>query len=165
MTGRPSSFHPEFAEQAEKLCKLGATDTELADFFNVSEKTINTWKKKYQTFFQSIKSGKLIADSNVAASLYQRAIGYSHPDTHFSTLMGAVVETPTIKHYPPDTIAAIFWLKNRRPEQWREKTEREVTVKRSAEDLSDDDLLRIAAGGSDGAAKQKGGEKVATKLH
>ena len=49
-TGRPSSFRPEFAEQAFKLCLLGATDADLADFFHVSEQTVNAWKKAHPDF-------------------------------------------------------------------------------------------------------------------
>lgn len=121
--GRPSSYKPEYAEQAQKLCRLGATDKELADFFGVQERTINNWKAEHPVFLQSLKEGKGLADAEVADKLYRRATGYSHPDTHVSNYQGLITLTPLTKHYPPDTTAAIFWLKNRRPDLWRDKPE------------------------------------------
>lgn len=121
--GRPTSFKEEYCEQAEKLCKLGATDKELADFFGVCEATINNWKIDYPAFLESIKKGKLIADAEVASKLYHRATGYEHEDVDIKVIDGRIVQTQLIKHYPPDTTAAIFWLKNRAPKKWRDKVE------------------------------------------
>jgi len=100
---------------------MGATDKDLADFFEVSETTINNWKNQYPKFLESIKAGKEIADSNVAKSLYERAKGYEHPEVHVSNYKGAITLTPLIKRYPPDTTAGIFWLKNRQPDNWRDR--------------------------------------------
>jgi hypothetical protein len=124
---RPTKFKPEFIEQARKLCKLGATDRELADFFGVTEKTLNNWKLESDEFLQSLKSGKDEADDRVERSLFARAIGYEHDDTDIRVVEGRIVETPIIKHYPPDTTAAIFWLKNRRKDEWRDKVTQELT--------------------------------------
>lgn len=126
--GVKSTYKPEYAEQARKLCLLGATDKELAGFFNVTESTINKWKVDYSEFSESIKSGKDIADGNVADRLYRRAMGYSHDDEDIRTIsigdgMSEIIKTPTVKHYPPDTAAAIFWLKNRQRGKWRDKQE------------------------------------------
>lgn len=125
--GRRTEYREEFAERAYQFCLLGATDKELATFFDVSEKTVNTWKKQHPEFLQSIKKGKEIADATVADRLFKRATGYEHPDTHISVFMGEATITPTIKHYPPDTTACIFWLKNRQKDKWRDKRETEVT--------------------------------------
>lgn len=119
--GRPSAYRPEFPEQAMKLCRLGATDKELADFFGVAESTLSKWKLDFPDFSEALKAGKVAADANVADSLYRRAFGYSHPDVHISNYKGDVTITPITKHYPPETVACIFWLKNRRPDLWREK--------------------------------------------
>lgn len=102
---------------------LGATDIEMAEFFGVVEATINTWKQEHPEFLESIKSGKAVADAEVSAKLYHRATGYEHADTHVSNYMGEVTLTPLIKHYPPETTAAIFWLKNRQPAKWRDRTD------------------------------------------
>lgn len=128
---RPSKYQAVFCEQSEKLCKLGATDRELADFFEVSESTLNLWKLEYPEFSESLKHGKEVADQRVEQSLYHRAMGYSHDAVHVSNYQGEVTLTPIIERYPPDTTACIFWLKNRQPEQWRDvqKIEQTLTVK------------------------------------
>lgn len=123
--GRPSKYKDEYAEQARKLCLLGATDKEMAGFFEVDEATINRWKKDHHDFCESITRGKDIADANVAERLYERALGYSHDEVHVSNYQGDVTLTPLIKHYPPDTPAASLWLRNRQPKKWRDKIDHE----------------------------------------
>lgn len=121
--GRPSKYRKEFVEQAYKLCLLGATDKQLADFFKTTEAAINRWKTAHPEFRESLKAGKIQADAEIAKSLYHRALGYEHPEDDIRALNGGIVITPTIKHYPPDTTAAIFWLKNRQPAVWRDRQE------------------------------------------
>lgn len=121
--GRPSKYKPEFVKQAAKLTGLGATDPELADFFEVSVSTLSQWKIVYPEFMEALKLGKETADQRVVNSLYHRAMGYSHPEDDIRVVNGELVITPTIKHYPPDTTAAIFWLKNRDKANWRDKQE------------------------------------------
>ncbi|MBP2643952.1 MAG: terminase [Firmicutes bacterium] len=125
--GRPTKYKPEFNTQAYKLCLLGATDKQLADFFDVEEKTVNNWKDDYPEFLQSIKAGKDEADSVIAESLFHRAKGFSHPEDKIFNDDGTPLIVPTTKHYPPDTAACIFWLKNRQKAQWRDKVETELT--------------------------------------
>ncbi len=121
--GRPTRYQEKFCIQASKLCKLGAIDKDLADFFGVSEVTINAWKKKYPKFLKSIKASKEDLDGMVERRLFERATGYKHPDVHISNYKGEITITNIKKHYAPDTVAAIFWLKNRQPERWRDKHE------------------------------------------
>ncbi len=147
--GRPSQYNAKtYPKHAEKLCALGATDPELAEFFDVSPSTIDKWKARYPAFLQALKTGKANSDERVERSLYQRAMGYSHPEDKIFFPAGAAepVVVPTIKHYPPDTTAAIFWLKNRRPEVWRDKVETQVNatvqhVTPEAASKEDDDLF------------------------
>jgi hypothetical protein len=119
--GRPSKYKDEFPEQARKLCLLGATDKDLARFFGVQESTLNEWKKVHPEFSESLKAGKELADAVIAESLFHRAKGYSHPEVHVSNYQGAITITPLVKHHPPDPTSMIFWLKNRRPDLWRDK--------------------------------------------
>jgi hypothetical protein len=127
--GRPSKFNHAMCIQVEKLCKLGATDKNLADFFQVEESTINNWKIEFPEFLESIKNGKELADANVAERLYQRAMGFEHDSEEIKVVSngmnsGSSIErVPIKKIYPPDTLAAIFWLKNRNPRAWRDKQE------------------------------------------
>lgn len=125
--GRPTSYKKEYANQAFKLCLLGATDKEMADIFGVSEQTFNAWKKAHPEFLESLKKGKEEADANVANRLYQRALGYEHKEDQIFQYQGKPVIVPTIKHYPPDPTAAIFWLKNRQRRKWSDKQEIELT--------------------------------------
>lgn len=123
--GRPTKYKDEYSEQAYKLCLLGFTNEQLAQFFEVSIQTIDNWKNEYCDFFDAIKKGKEIADANTAVSLYKRANGYTHPETKLFTSRDEegklkIVEHTVIKYYPPDTGALAFWLKNRQPGIWRE---------------------------------------------
>ncbi|HBE5525020.1 TPA: terminase [Escherichia coli] len=126
---RPTKYQEAYAEQARKLCLLGYTDEELADFFEVSESTINKWKLDYPKFSESIKKGKAVADAEVSDRLYQRAMGFVAPDIDIRVIENRIVETPLEKYYPPDTTAAIFWLKNRQKDKWRDKVDHELTGK------------------------------------
>ncbi len=123
MAGRPTEYQKKYCSQAKKLCKLGFTDKELADFFEVEEQTINNWKIEHPEFFESIKAGKDVADGEVVDKLFKRATGYSHPDVDIKVIDGDIRITKLTKHYPPDTAAAIFWLKNRQKKKWRDKIE------------------------------------------
>lgn len=126
---RPEKYKPEYVSQAAVACKLGATDVDLADLFDVSIRTIHYWKINFEEFANALKVGKEYADERVKNALYHRAIGYSHEEDDIRTVSlgndqgSEIVITPTIKHYPPDTTAGIFWLKNRRPDEWRANPE------------------------------------------
>jgi hypothetical protein len=102
------TYREEFAEQARKLCLLlGATDVHLANFFETTDRTIRAWKKKYPEFAAAVEKGKTIADLEVVNSLYNRAVGGSE-------------------------VACFFWLKNRRPVEWRDRLNHEHTGKDGA---------------------------------
>ena len=142
--GRPSCYKSEFSEQAYTLCAKVFLDNDLADFFNVSETTINNWKLAYPEFLESIKAGKDEFDVTVVeGALKHRATGYSHPAVDIRVVNGELVQTPITKHYPPDTSAAIFFLKNRNPARWRDRQQLEHDV---AEDSPMAALLKRVAG-------------------
>lgn len=120
---RPTKYKGEFATQAAKLCELGATDAQLADFFEVAVSTVNLWKVQHKEFSESIKVPKAMADERVEQSLFRRAMGYEHDEVDIRVIDKKIIETPIRKYYPPDSVAMIFWLKNRKPAEWREKVE------------------------------------------
>ncbi len=123
--GRPTKYDPEYVGQAAKLCRLGATDLELGDFFEVSRETIWRWSQAHPEFCNALKVGKAEADERVERSLFARATGYTYDAVKIFQHDGAPVIVPYREHVAPDTTAAIFWLKNRRPADWRDR--REVT--------------------------------------
>lgn len=160
-TGRPSAYRPEFAAQAKKLCELGATDAELAEFFQTTITTIKNWKAQFPEFLAASKLGKEAADERVSTSLYNRAMGYSHEAVKIFMPAGAKepVMAPYVEHVPPDTTACIFWLKNRRPDLWRDVSRQEHSGPNGGpiqtEDVNDSDRAKALAAfvAKTGAAK------------
>ncbi len=132
--GNKPKYEKRYAQMAEVACQLGATDLELAEMFDVCVQTINVWKIKHKEFGRVLKAGKEPANDRVERSLYNRAVGYSYATEKIVTVaqgnnQGSVVErVPIIEHVPPDTTAALKWLNNRRPDQWRERVEHHATV-------------------------------------
>lgn len=121
--GRDSKYQDDFADQAFKLCLLGATDSELADFFSVTETTINNWKKQYPAFFESMKAGKVRADAEVAHSLYRRATG-EHVIVEKLVKKDNDYEKVELKMFVPGEVQAQrLWLLNRSKANWRDKQE------------------------------------------
>lgn len=127
-TGRPSTFDQRFVAVGLRLALLGKTDAEIAHILGVSRSTLNKWKASHPDFADALTRGRDDADGRVAASLFQRALGYSHREEKlFLDRNGNVVRAETTKHYPPDTVAAIFWLKNRQRPMWFEARPRDHT--------------------------------------
>jgi len=121
--GRPTDYREAYVEGARKLARLGATDAEIADFFGVNTSTIYRWKVAHEDFCNALKAGKAEADARVERSLYHRAIGYRQEGVKIFMPAGATepVHAPFTEIIAPDTTAAIFWLKNRKPEEWRDR--------------------------------------------
>lgn len=118
---RPTSYKTRYAIEVYTLCKLGATDKDIAEFFGVTTTTINTWKEVHPKFLASLKAGKIEADKLVLNSLFKRAQGYQTTEVKKTTdEYGKVRIVETTKFVPPDTTAGIFWLKNRDPDAWRD---------------------------------------------
>ena len=123
--GRPTKFRPEFIEAAAAMCADGAIDIELAQAFSVNISTITRWATAHPEFRAALKVAKKPADERVERSLYSRAMGYSFEAVKIFMPAGAdkPVYAPYIEHVPPDPTSMIFWLKNRKPEAWRDKQE------------------------------------------
>jgi hypothetical protein len=126
--GRPTLYRPEMVEQARKLAFLGATDREMAEFFEVSESTFNLWKHEHPELSESAKLGKEAADARVEQSLYRKAVGYSYDSEKVFQFGGQIVRAAVVEHVPPSDTAMIFWLKNRRRDQWRDRQDVEIEV-------------------------------------
>jgi len=131
--GRPSLFKKEYIEQGYQMALLGMTDKDLARIWGVCEQTINVWKVSQPGFLESINKGKDAADAFVADRLFKRATGYTHKAVKIFNDGGTPLIVDYEEHYPPDTGAAIFWLKNRQKAIWRDKQEIDQTVNATVE--------------------------------
>jgi transposase-like protein len=122
--GAPTKYKKEFIKQASKLASLGATDIEIADFFDVDARTLYRWRNLYPEFCQSLIVGKDMSDNRVERSLYQRAIGYEQNDVKIFMPSGHAepVYAPFKANIAADVGAIKLWLTNRRGEKWSDKS-------------------------------------------
>jgi hypothetical protein len=130
--GAPSKYQTEFEEQVFKLCLLGATDKHIADFFGVCEATINNWKHEYPKFLESIRNGKERADIEIANALYHRAKGCSIKTqkaikVKIDQYQEKVEVVDLEEAYPPDPVCIKYFMNNRNPDRWKDKTTHEQT--------------------------------------
>lgn len=121
--GRPLEYDPAYCAQAGRLVRLGLTDAEIAQFFEVAPVTIWRWKDTFPDFCSAIARSKDEVDDLVEQSLYKRAVGFSQDAVKVFMPAGAPepVYAPYVEHIPPEVNAARLWLTNRRPGTWRDK--------------------------------------------
>lgn len=113
----------------EAWARDGLTDEQIASNMGITTSTLYDWKKKYSDISESLKRGKEVVDIQVENALLKRALGYEYEEVKTKKEMGVITEVTTTKKFiPPDTTAQIFWLKNRKPDQWRDKREFGGTV-------------------------------------
>jgi hypothetical protein len=118
--GRKTGYSPRMAAIARKCCERGMTDIEIADMLDIGLATLYRWKAEHPAFSRVFKLGKAEADDRVERSLYNRAVGYDYvAEKPVMTRHGQ--QTMRFRaHVPPDTAAAVWYLKNRRPDRWRD---------------------------------------------
>lgn len=130
------------------MAEAGAIDAEIAVALEVGLRTFTRWKSKYPEIPRVLKVGKQGPDDSVKRSLYSRAKGYEYIDhkVFYNQKTGEVVKVPVTVHVPPDTVAGIFWTKNRLPDEFRDVkgVEHSGVVRQvhQLEDLSDDEIRR-----------------------
>ena len=122
------AFVKPYLERIEHLCRMGATEEEICKKIGVSVSSFNVYKNEHPELLEALKNGKIVADDEVEAALYRRAVGYSCEEVKVNSYADnsnqqRQFRTVTKKEVPPDVTAAIFWLKNRRPERWRDRQE------------------------------------------
>lgn len=116
----------------------GLTNEQIANNMGISVKTLYEWANKYSDFSDALKRAKTIADEEVENALYKRALGYTVTlNKQKVTKDGIAVDCIEEMHIPADTTAQIFWLKNRKPEKWRDKVEQSVTVDDNRQNMKD----------------------------
>jgi hypothetical protein len=125
--GPAPGYKPDHCTLAYKFCLLGATNEDLAGLFEVCVAIIGYWLRKSPEFKQAVQDGRDVADADVAHSLLQKAKGFTHKDVKVLRGDSGAQEVEYNRYFPPDTQAAVFWLRNRRRKQWREVIEHEHT--------------------------------------
>lgn len=143
----------------EGWARDGLTEEQIAkDKIGISRSTLNEWKKKFPDFSDTLKRGKEIVDIQAENALLKKALGgkyteevsraVENPETGETTLQ---VVQRTTKEIPPDTAALIFWLKNRRPDKWRDKRdvnmEAEIKNENPFEGLTTEELRKLIQDG------------------
>ena len=133
----------------EGWARDGLTDEQIANNIGIRRPTLYDWKNKYPDISDALKKGKEVIDRQVENALLKRALGYEYIETTKElTDLGLTVTKQVTKQVSPDTTAQIFWLKNRKPKEWRDKKETEVTgnlnVNNPFSDLSVDELRKLA---------------------
>lgn len=119
-------IEPEGLLLIEGWARDGLTDEQIAHNMGISRSTLNEWKDKFSDISDTLKKGKEIIDRQVENALLKRALGYSYSETtrERNKDTGEMVTTKIVtKEVVPDVTAQIFWLKNRKPDQWRDKPE------------------------------------------
>lgn len=117
---------PDGLIKIEGWARDGLTEEQIANNMGIGYSTLQNWKTKFQDIKDALKRGKEVVDRQVENALLKRALGYEYEEVKEKFEGGVLTErTITKKEVVPDTTAQIFWLKNRKPEQWRDK--REVT--------------------------------------
>lgn len=151
----PMKYNPEYHDDwAWSLALKGATDQEVAEAFGISKRTVLRWKEEHPSFAEAYQRGKDVADAKVKKALYERAIGYevtekeSTVDVDPKTGESKPVRVKTTtKKYPPDTMAAMYWLNNRTKGEFSQRQEITLggAVRTSPmENLSEEELRKLA---------------------
>ena len=120
-------LQPDNLLRLQAWARDGATDAEIAERIGIGRDTLYLWKKKYPDISDTLKRGKEVVDIEVENALLKRALGYEYEEvTKEMTYapdgkpLGLLVTKVVTKRERPDVTAQIFWLKNRRPELWRD---------------------------------------------
>ena len=118
----------------EAWARNGLTDEQIAQNMGVAYSTLRAWRDKFSALSAALKRGKEIVDVQVENALLKKALGYSYDEITQENRLNPVtgefeltITKVVTKEIVPDTTAQIFWLKNRRPDLWREKQNIELS--------------------------------------
>jgi hypothetical protein len=134
--GMKSRYKPGYARVARKAFEQGCTLLQVADMLGCSEPTMYAWRLKYPQFARAFVLGKDAAAERVERSLYERAIGYSFNAEKAVITRNGQEMLRWREHIPPDTAAALAYLRNMRPDRWRDRSsvDHNVSIYTSIED-------------------------------
>lgn len=117
---KPPKPFPFDLSLCKKLASFGLTNDQIAEALDVHVSTLYDYKREFPEFDEALKNGKKYADAHVEDSLYRRALGFETVETVTKFYHGVWQSTEIAKRYPPEVLACIFWLKNRKPSEWRD---------------------------------------------
>lgn len=148
--GRPTTYSKQLADITLNLYREGKTDAQVAGIIDVSEKTLYNWRQENPEYLLAIRDIKDLDDMQVETALRAAAVGYTAIEERVYISFGKEIRVKVPKHYPPDIRAAMFWLKNRHPDKWREhssveKVEGEIRDSRFANQRSFEEFCTIAS--------------------
>jgi len=124
--GAPTKYEDKKQNILERALS-GQTEQQIADNIGINQQTIKNWKKKYPDFFEALKEAKSFTDDLAEGSLLKLALGYEREEVKvFCDKFGQIHEHRYMIEVPPNVTALIFWLKNRRPVEWRDKLEEKL---------------------------------------
>jgi hypothetical protein len=143
--GRKSLYDPAMNPQVKEWSKQGLIDTEIAKLLGIGKSTFYEWQNKHPEFSDALKEGKQIADMEVEQELWGKCHGQMIIERKEKVLRdGTIVTVQEERFVPASDTAIIFWLKNRKPEMWREKQQIEhsgsMDISVSVSHLTDDEL-------------------------
>lgn len=117
---RRSKYDPdETPKLAKQYAEQGMTNEEIAQCLGITRSTLYEWQNRHSEFMDALKKGKISTDTRVEQALLKRALGYQYEERKTITTDSSNRTEVYIKEVPPDTTAQIFWLKNRKPDEWR----------------------------------------------
>lgn len=119
-------LEPDSLILLEGWARDGLTDEQIAAKIGIHVSTLYDWKDKYPEISEALKKGKDVVDFEVENALLKRALGYTYEEIKTKETDNGVEVTTTIKEVVPDVTAQIYWLKNRRPDKWRDKPVDEI---------------------------------------
>lgn len=145
-------LEPDGLLRLEAWARDGLTDEQIAEKMGITPSTLYAWKNKYSEVSESLKRGKDVVDTLVENALLKRALGYQYVETTMEHINGAMVPVKKVmKEVVPDTTAQIFWLKNRRPDKWRDVKKLdvggEIKTNNPFSDLTTEELRRLIKDG------------------
>ena len=117
-------LEPDGLLRLEGWARNGLTDEQIAKNIGISTATLYNWKRDHLEILEALKRGKEVVDILVENALLKRALGYKYDEV---TKENGVITKVVTKQVAPDTTAQIFWLKNRKPDDWRDKQTAEIT--------------------------------------
>lgn len=124
-----TTWWPKNLEEILRVAfEVGGTYESVAASLGRTRHELQNYAKRHRRIANAMRDGRAHADQRVVKSLFNRAVGYDAPDTDIRVCDGQIVKTPLVKHYPPSELACIFWLKNRKPDEWKDRNEPSTTV-------------------------------------